>query len=249
MAGLANAGLLTQESFAALTGEIGSTRAALVAQGEDGGAVLVAMQDELQKAWEAQQKFGFTADEATQALIDEGVAAGIVGEEHKSSTDQMIDALNHLGDTLDAIAKKMGAELPEAAGKAAKGIQNQLGNLKFDVPVTVTTKYADQFSGSDLPPLPDVPGFAVGTSGYDFQPFGSESLVKVHNDEAIIPKGGGHLLANEIADAMGRGSGGGAVVQNFNMQGAILPDRRSLEVFARQLIPVWQQQRRFMGAR
>lgn len=52
-------------------------------------------------------------------------------------------------------------------------------------------------------------GFEQGTPGLDFQNFRQESLVPVHGREAIIPQGGGHELAREIAAALGPGGGGG----------------------------------------
>lgn len=45
-------------------------------------------------------------------------------------------------------------------------------------------------------------GFAQGTPGLDFMDFGVESFRPLHNQEAVIPRGGGHLLAGEIADSM-----------------------------------------------
>lgn len=45
-------------------------------------------------------------------------------------------------------------------------------------------------------------GFAQGTPGLDFANFGAESWQPLHNQEAVIPRGSGHLLAAEIADAM-----------------------------------------------
>lgn len=45
-------------------------------------------------------------------------------------------------------------------------------------------------------------GFAQGTPGLDFMDFGAQSLQPLHNQEAVIPRGGGHILAGEIADAM-----------------------------------------------
>jgi len=47
------------------------------------------------------------------------------------------------------------------------------------------------------------PGHALGTPRLDFADFGSESFQPLHNQEAVIPRGGGHLLAGEIADSMG----------------------------------------------
>lgn len=50
-------------------------------------------------------------------------------------------------------------------------------------------------------------GFATGTPGLDFANFGPASLSVLHNQEAVIPRGKGHLLAAEIAAAMPRGRG------------------------------------------
>lgn len=48
-------------------------------------------------------------------------------------------------------------------------------------------------------------GFEVGTPGLDFANFGTASLTVLHNREAVVPQGSGHLLAGEIARAMPRG--------------------------------------------
>lgn len=47
-------------------------------------------------------------------------------------------------------------------------------------------------------------GFAQGTPDLDFMNFGPESFRALHGDEAVIPRGSGHLLAQEIAEAMPR---------------------------------------------
>lgn len=44
--------------------------------------------------------------------------------------------------------------------------------------------------------------YEVGTPGLDFANFGTESFAALHRQEAVIPRGGGHLLAGEIAAAM-----------------------------------------------
>lgn len=54
-------------------------------------------------------------------------------------------------------------------------------------------------------------GFATGTPGLDFANFGASTLSVLHRQEAVIPRGRGHLLAAEIAAAMpggGRGDSG-----------------------------------------
>jgi len=45
-------------------------------------------------------------------------------------------------------------------------------------------------------------GYAQGTPNLDFADFGAQSFQPLHNQEAVIPRGGGHILAGEIADAM-----------------------------------------------
>ncbi len=44
--------------------------------------------------------------------------------------------------------------------------------------------------------------FAKGTPGLDFASFGAASSVDLHGQEAVVPRGGGHILAGEIASAM-----------------------------------------------
>jgi len=65
--------------------------------------------------------------------------------------------------------------------------------------------------------------FRAGTPGLDFQNFGAQSSAVLHGQEAVVPKGGGHQLAGEIASAMkgmrGGGSGGPIILE---LDGAVL---------------------------
>jgi hypothetical protein len=58
-----------------------------------------------------------------------------------------------------------------------------------------------------------------GTSGLDYQDFGAASLATLHGREAVIPRGGGHQLAEEIAIALARqgrpGRGADDYVERF----------------------------------
>lgn len=47
-------------------------------------------------------------------------------------------------------------------------------------------------------------GFQRGTPGLDFQDFRTSSMATLHGREAVIPQGGGHRLAEEIAGALAR---------------------------------------------
>ncbi len=50
-------------------------------------------------------------------------------------------------------------------------------------------------------------GFRTGTMGLDYQDFGSSTPTVLHGREAVIPAGGGHQLAEEIAAALSRTGG------------------------------------------
>lgn len=45
-------------------------------------------------------------------------------------------------------------------------------------------------------------GFAEGTPGLDFSNFGAVTSTQLHGEEAVIPRGKGHMLAGEIAGSM-----------------------------------------------
>jgi TP901 family phage tail tape measure protein len=133
--GLGNSGMLTQERFAALGMTITQAFGQLTAQGVAGTTAMEMMQPQLQKLWEAQQTFGLKTDAATQALIDQAVTQGLVGQNMKDVNSQILDVLT-------AIAKVLGAELPAAfnalgpaAAQAGQAIQTEFGNIRVGVGV------------------------------------------------------------------------------------------------------------------
>ena len=132
MVGLSNAGLLNQDTFSGLAGQIAGTQAALVAQGFSGQAVMLAMQGDLQTIWELQQRYGYTTDENTQALIDQGVESGLIGEQGKKDQEKILDVLmliaEALGATLPAGLKNLGA----ATKTTADGMKTDLQNAAKD---------------------------------------------------------------------------------------------------------------------
>ncbi len=105
--GLQNTGNLTQDTFKGLASQIGITYDKLIKQGYDGKRALKAIAPDLQTLWELEKKFGFKVDDATQALIDQGVKSGIVGEDFESDTDKMKSAIDKLiekfGELIDKI--------------------------------------------------------------------------------------------------------------------------------------------------
>lgn len=153
---LNNSNLLDQETFTGLTEQITATfeaaRASLVAQGKDGSAALHLIAPQLQEIWELQQDFGYAVDAATQALIDQGVAAGEVGEKHRSIQEQTLDVLK-------AIADVLGATIPGAAEDAAKAIDGMGRTLdqtvrKIPEDIHIGVKFDEE--KIKIPKIPDV---------------------------------------------------------------------------------------------
>jgi TP901 family phage tail tape measure protein len=128
--GLHNAGLMNQEMFAGLAGQVNQTRAALIAQGKDGGQVLRLMQPTLQTMWELQRDFGYEVDESTQAMLDEAEAADLVGNKHRSAQERMALAAERTNEVLEAMAAFMGVTLPAAAESGARRAQAALDGIK-----------------------------------------------------------------------------------------------------------------------
>lgn len=58
--------------------------------------------------------------------------------------------------------------------------------------------------------------YKTGTPGLDFADFGNVAPVDLHGQEAVVPRGRGHLLAAEIAAAMPQSAGMGAVVDRLD---------------------------------
>jgi hypothetical protein len=187
MVSLSNMGKMNQDTFTALSGQIGMTFDSLVSQGYDGTAVMLGMKDSIQKVWEEQQEFGFTVDDTTQALIDQAVEQGIVGGKHKSVTDQMLDATNRMVDVLEAVATTLGATIPTAAQTGARGVQTALDGIRAPH-LTVDVGYNDPgfHPNSEAPEGPEyaATGGRVSSTGVQylaeggpvFQPRGTDTV-------------------------------------------------------------------------
>src|SRR6185295_9755588 len=93
------------------------------------------MQSPLQKLWQLEHDFGYTADEATQALIDQAEAQGLVGEKAKPVQEQMLDAMLAIKEAALAIAAALGV-VPAEAEKAAGGL-SRLRVPPINIPVNI----------------------------------------------------------------------------------------------------------------
>lgn len=111
--GLNNVGLLNQETFSGLTGQIASTFNGLIAQGYDGNSALALMQPTLQTIWELQEDFGFSVDETTAKMLEQAEAAGLVGEAHRDVDEQIVGLLEEMVKLLGDFIEQMG-NIPDA---------------------------------------------------------------------------------------------------------------------------------------
>jgi hypothetical protein len=116
LVGLGDAGMLTAQNFNLLSTDIGAHFQVLSDKGLTANEIMTSMQPTLQALWEAQQKFGRSTNETTNALIDQAVQQGIVGEGMKDVNEKILDVLLAIGDAL-------GAQIPEALKKAADATQ------------------------------------------------------------------------------------------------------------------------------
>lgn len=181
---LHNMGLLNQETFGALAGQVTATADALREQGEIGPAALAALAPDLQKIWELQQNFGYSVDAGTQALLDQAVAADLVGATHESAQDRMVSAAERTANAMEALARAMGVVLPEAARRGAQGVNDALDTIN-DRDVTLRVRYdtGNLPNPNDLPPIP---GFAGGSGG--LRDYGAGTLAVLHGSEAVLTR-------------------------------------------------------------
>ncbi len=173
--------IVSSTLFAAAARDIGTQIQGIIDRGVPMEQALALAQPQIQALWEAQQKFGFATDATTQAIIDQAVAQGIVGEQMKSVNQQILDVLLAIADVFGATIPSAMAGLPAAANAAASGMQEAFDRVRapsFDetgrVPDTV----------EDIPALADGAIVRARTGG---------TLVRVGeggSDEAVVPLDG-----------------------------------------------------------
>jgi hypothetical protein len=182
LAGLSNTGLLTQDMFSGLTGQITSTFGTLIAGGADGETALRLMQDPLQTVYELSQEFGFAVDESTQALVEQAKEQGIVGEKFKSVQKQMLDATNKLVSAIERLANSFTGSLARQAEAGARSVQRSLDGIEAPS-LTIEIDYSDpgftpNVSGGEYPE------FQHGSGG--IRNFGTGTLAMLHGREAVL---------------------------------------------------------------
>ncbi len=163
LVGMQNAGKMNEETFAGIASQISLTEQALESQGYSADEILPAMQNDLQTLWQLEKEYGYKVDDATQALIDQGVQSGLIGEKQQSVQQKTLDVLM-------AIAKVLGADIPTSAQTAA----DSLAKIKMPELKPVDVVIRGRF---DIPDMPDPERFSEGgvvqyrASGGNILPF------------------------------------------------------------------------------
>lgn len=102
--------------------------------------------------------FGYQVDDSTQKLLDQAVAAGQVGEKHRSVQEQTLDVMKHLDAVLSGIGQKFGVDIPNDIDKTAAAFDNAgdhaqtfLNGLpdSINIPATVTYETNGQLPGEE----------------------------------------------------------------------------------------------------
>lgn len=154
-----NTGLLNEEMFSGLAGQIGHTFGRLLEAGKPADDVLRLMQPQLQTLWELWKSQGWAIDEATEKMLAQAEASGLVGDRHKSATDRMVDATERMAKSLDRLVDQLASALPAAADAGARGVETALGGIQPPT-VHLPIRY-------DLPDAwPEAPDWGVSGGAY-----------------------------------------------------------------------------------
>jgi TP901 family phage tail tape measure protein len=120
MKGLGDAMAVNQDLALAFGQELAANFKTLTDRGVDTTMALALMQPQLQQLWELQREGKLVTDEATQALLDQAEAQGIVGEEMRDVNEKILDVLL-------AIGKALGADIPAGL----RNLENAARNTKI----------------------------------------------------------------------------------------------------------------------
>lgn len=142
---LYNGGVLTSDMFKGMAAQIAETRDKLIAQGVDGTAAMELIKPQLQQIYEINQRMPGVLDEATQEMLKQAEAAGIVGDKFKPAIDRVADGIDKM---VSMFQKAFGQDLPNAAGTAADRVRDKLSTIPKDFPVKVKVEYEDDGGAS-----------------------------------------------------------------------------------------------------
>jgi hypothetical protein len=147
--GLSNTTRLTQEQYTNFQLAANDAFDSLISQGFSSNEALQVMQPMLERLAFLQQQFGYQVDDSTQALINQGIEAGLNSEDMKSENQLMLEGFDRIVDRLDLIAIGLGVKIPEALGSmvsdsaaAFSSIQNHTGTWSLQLD-TIHSQFGD----------------------------------------------------------------------------------------------------------
>lgn len=186
--------------FRTIAQDIGVQLQGMIDRGVPTAQVLALAQPQLQALWEAQQKWHLELDGTTQALMDQAVQQGIVGENMRSVHERTLQVLVAIADVLGADIPAALRGLPAVADQAAKGM-----NAAFSqVQAPAIDLGGEHVSG-------DLGGFKeMATGGIVRRP--TLALIGEAGPEAVVP------LSQASSFGGGFGGGGGINI----MPGAVV---------------------------
>lgn len=181
--GIANAGYLTRDSFAAFGQQAQSAYDQALAGGASQQQALLAIAPLLQSLVSAAQNYGLTLDANTQRLVDQARENGITFR---------TDPMDRMVEVLEAIARVLGAELPAAADRFGRAVRD----LPSEVSIPVSLELPDIPNWGNYRPPPRGGSGSEGGSGSAARGFA-----------AGIPRlpAAGARMAGEIAAAVRQG--------------------------------------------
>ena len=206
-ASFANFGLQTRSQFASTEAQAVRDFAAIKKSGEFTAKQLDAIWTKYEQSRQIATATTTSFTLTSGAELASGVAGQLqqLGGKNKAFSLSQAIINTALAVTKALTALPFPANLPAAAGAAIAG-------------------------GVQIATIASQSGFRQGTPDLDFQSFGPSSNAVLHGNEAVIPQGGGHQLAGEIAEA-----GGGGQTFNITIE---VEGFGSLESAAQDLAPV-----------
>lgn len=154
---LHNGNLLTQESFGGLVSQVSGLSQQWIAQGHTAQELFPFIGTQLQTIWELQSEFGYSVDETTQNLLDQAEAAGVVGEEHRSTEDRMIEGIGRMADATERLVDLFGKAWPSAMASGTDAIVKDVKRIKNAVDEAFQTPPRWEWTP------PEFPGIGPGT--------------------------------------------------------------------------------------
>jgi len=226
MKGLGDAGLMTKDLFQAFGADTAAVFNKLIEGGATGTQALTLMQPTLQQLYEGQKRHGWAIDEATQKLLDEAKAQGVVGDEFMSANEQMVDLLKILieavGGTLPDAYKRAG-DAAEEYGRRATASLPSPGSIRYN---DGTTAQPDgmAFGGIVAPRAWAMPRAARGIVVPNRPGLGTAVVMgEAASAEVAAPVNAlfgslGDMMAAKVSAAVG-GNRGGMVHTVINLDG------------------------------